>query len=233
MNPHAGYTIRRKLCDLALLKTEYYLLLIVTGLVLTGQVSPSWAGGLYITEFGTPSMGTANAGAEAWANNASTAFHNSAGMTRLEGNELMMTAGFGYADLQFDPSPATPFPGDDGGQAGGPFPILGTFYSHRVTDDLRLGFNVTSITGALINYGETWAGRFLNTKVKLLNVTLAPSLAYRVMDNLSLGAGLLVVVAGLEIKAAVPLPGGRQGEVKIDGTAVQPGYNLSALYEVT
>jgi hypothetical protein len=38
------------------------------------------AGGLYLNEFATPSMGTAGAGAEAWANSASTAgaFHNDA-----------------------------------------------------------------------------------------------------------------------------------------------------------
>ncbi len=43
--------------------------------------SPAAAGGLYLNEFATPSMGTAGAGQEAWANDASTnfAFHNPAG----------------------------------------------------------------------------------------------------------------------------------------------------------
>ena len=45
--------------------------------------TPSWAGGLYITEFGTPSMGVANAGAGALANDSSIAWHNPAGMTHL------------------------------------------------------------------------------------------------------------------------------------------------------
>lgn len=36
------------------------------------------AGGLYISEFGTPSMGVASAGAQAVASDASTAFHNPA-----------------------------------------------------------------------------------------------------------------------------------------------------------
>ena len=39
------------------------------------------AGGLYINEFGTPSMGVAGAGANAVASDASTSFHNAAGMT--------------------------------------------------------------------------------------------------------------------------------------------------------
>ena len=46
------------------------------------------AGGLYLNEFGTSVMGTAGAGSAAYANDASTAWHNPAGMTRLEGREL-------------------------------------------------------------------------------------------------------------------------------------------------
>ena len=51
-------------------------------LMLTFLAAPAWAGGLYIQEFATPSLGSANAGAQAWADNASTAFFNPAGMTR-------------------------------------------------------------------------------------------------------------------------------------------------------
>ena len=52
-----------------------------------------WAGGLYLQEFATPSMGVASAGAEAVCTDASTSFHNPAGMTRLKDNEFMLTGG--------------------------------------------------------------------------------------------------------------------------------------------
>ena len=51
------------------------------------------AGGLYINEFGTPSMGVAGAGANAVASDASTSFHNAAGMTLINGTELMGSIG--------------------------------------------------------------------------------------------------------------------------------------------
>lgn len=51
-------------------------------------VHSAFAGGLYIQEFATPSMGTADAGSQAWADNSSTAWHNPAGMTRLERSEV-------------------------------------------------------------------------------------------------------------------------------------------------
>lgn len=87
--------------------------------------SETRAGGLLIQEFGTPTQATASAGAQAKANDASTAMHNPAGMTRLDDHGLMITAGFLMGDIRFDAEPDTPFPGGDGGQQGGPGPVIG------------------------------------------------------------------------------------------------------------
>ena len=83
------------------------------------------AGGLYLNEFATPSMGVAGAGQEAVASDASTnfAFHNPAGMTRLDGNEVSVGAGVGYGETKFDPDPNTPFAGGNGGNQAGLFPL--------------------------------------------------------------------------------------------------------------
>jgi len=50
------------------------------------------AGGLYLNEFGTTAMGTAGAGSAAYANDASTSFHNPAGMTRIDGRRFLSRA---------------------------------------------------------------------------------------------------------------------------------------------
>ena len=81
--------------------------------------TPCWAGGLYITEFGTPSMGVANAGAGAVANDSSIAWHNPAGMTRLSGTHAQATAGLIFGKVKFDADSDTPVPGGDGGNAVG------------------------------------------------------------------------------------------------------------------
>ena len=46
------------------------------------------AGGLFVSEFGTPTLGTAGAGAPAGTDGASTAIHNPAAMTRLDEHQL-------------------------------------------------------------------------------------------------------------------------------------------------
>jgi len=192
----------------------------------------SRAGGLYINEFGTPSMGVAGAGANAVASDASTSFHNPAGMTRIKGKEVMGTAGLLNAIVKFDPDADTPISGGNGGDAGGPAPILGGFYVHSLSDKWKLGANLITLTGAILDYDDDWTGRYLNTEVTLLTMTFYPSIAYRVNDWLSLGGGPQIMYAELELKAKGPPPNGN-GKVKIDGNDVAFGFGLGALVELS
>ena len=102
--------------------TSRAVVLALTLLILIAFAAPTArAGGLYLNEFGTPSMGVSGAGANATANDASTAFHNPAGMVRLKKSELMITGGLAYADLEFDPASDTPIGGGDGDSYRGPY----------------------------------------------------------------------------------------------------------------
>ncbi len=190
------------------------------------------AGGLYLSEFGTPSMGVAGAGANAVAGDASTSFHNAAGMTRIKGKEFMGTGGLIYSTVKFDPDSDTPVAGNDGGDAGGPAPLLGAFYVHSLNDRWKLGANLISISGAILDYDNGWTGRYLNTDVKLLTLTFYPSIAYRVNSWLSLGGGPQIMYADLELKSKAPTGNG-DGKVKIDGDDLAFGFGLGALFEVS
>jgi long-chain fatty acid transport protein len=113
------------------------------------------AGGLYVHEFGTPSMGTASAGAQAVATDASTAGHNPAGMTRIEGNQFMLAGGLLYSDVHFDRDPATPVLGSSGGDAGDFAPMLGSYYVRTISERWRFGFASFTLVGAALDYDHT------------------------------------------------------------------------------
>jgi long-chain fatty acid transport protein len=194
--------------------------------------SVSRAGGLWLNEFCTPSMGVAGAGASSVASDASTSFHNPAGMTRIKGNELMGTAGLLNATVEFDPDANTPISGGDGGDAGGLAPIIGGFYVHSLSDKWKVGANLITITGAVLDYDNDWTGRYLNTEVTLLSITLFPTIAYQVNDWLSLGGGPQIMYADLEMKIKAPPPNGN-GTVTIDGNDLAFGFGLGALAEVS
>jgi long-chain fatty acid transport protein len=195
--------------------------------------SDAHAGGLYLNEFATPSMGTAGAGAEAWANDASTAFafQNPAGMTRLEGHQVSLGVGLGQFDTEFDANANTPFGGGNGGDAAGLVPLLGSHGVFSLTEDLKLGVSIFSVSGAALDYKNNWTGRYQNQEVNILTVTANPTVAYRVTDWLSVAGGVMVTYADLDFKLAVP-PGGA-GRAKIDGDDITHGFNFGALFELS
>ncbi|MCK5365716.1 MAG: outer membrane protein transport protein, partial [Gammaproteobacteria bacterium] len=202
-------------------------------LLVAGGYSSAGAGGLYLNEFATPSMGVAGAGQEAVANDASTnfAFHNPAGMTRLDGHSISLGAGLLVADTEFDTDSDTPFFGGDGGDQAGFAPLIGSHGVLSVTDDLKLGMSMFSISGAALDPDDSWAGRYSLQEIELLTLTANPSAAYRVNNWLSIGAGVTVMYADLTYKLAAP-PGGA-GQVEVDGDDFAFGYNFGALFELS
>ncbi|MHC4834840.1 MAG: OmpP1/FadL family transporter [Planctomycetota bacterium] len=192
------------------------------------------AGGLFLNEFGTPAMGNAGAGSNAEASDASTAFHNPAGMTRLDRPQLMLAGGLGYGEIRFDSDGSVPTSGGDGGNAGNYFPILGAYYVHPLDEDWRFGFTTISLAGAALDYDRGWTGRYQNDKVELTTITAMPTLAYRVNDWFSVAAGPTIAYGMLEMDVSVNFPGpASDGQATIDGDEIDVGYSLSALFELS
>jgi long-chain fatty acid transport protein len=203
---------------------------IFIGLLFTG--GPAWAGGFYLNEYGTPSSGTAQAGAEAVARDASTVWHNPAGMTRVEGQDLMLGAAVMFANAEFDPAPTTPVPGGDGGSLDTLIPLGGAWYSHKVNDRLSLGLSFGGITGADAEYDPGWTGRYQVQSIEMLMVGLQPSVAYRVNDWLSIGAGPVIAYGELELKIGIPSPPAPvESQAKVDGDDWVFGFNAGVLIE--
>jgi len=87
-------------------------LTLVLSICLSSSISQTAeAAGLILYEMGTPDVGTAAAGRTALAEDASTAFGNPAGMTRLEGSQWLVGIQPFVVDLEFDAGPGTTTPG--------------------------------------------------------------------------------------------------------------------------
>jgi long-chain fatty acid transport protein len=210
-------------------KTKGFLILFA--LIIACCAVSAHAGGLYLNEFGTPVMGNAGAGSAAEASDASTSFHNPAGMTLLGQRQFMLSIGVGYADASFD-TDSSRVGGGDGGNAGGWAPLLGTFYAQPLNEeqDLWFGFSNYTISGASLDYSTGWTGRFQCDEVTILTVTAMPTLAYRVNDWLSVAAGPTIVYGNLDLKVG---PIGDNGEIELDGDDVAYGYSLSTMIELS
>jgi long-chain fatty acid transport protein len=167
----------------------------------------SHAGGLYLSTFGDPSTGAASAGANAIANDASTAHTNPAGMTRLDDHGMLMGLAPGFSTVKFSADGNTPSGGGDGGQQGDFLPISSSSYVHKLSDRWRLGMSLLSFAGAALDPSDDWAGRFETTEISLFSLTFLPTVAVRVTDWLSLGAGAAVTYGELDIRVRAPVAG--------------------------
>jgi len=199
------------------------------------------AGGFYLYEVGSPDVGLAAAGYAARAQDASTAFTNPAGMTRLDRPALLVGAQPMYLNLELDPDANTSavartLPGGgtaDDGDSNGWMPAGGLYYVHPVSDKLALGLAVTGYFGLSLDYQDDWVGRYYLREATLQAAAIQPAIAFRVNDWLSVGAGVAALYGVMEEKVAVnnvldTLP---DGELKVEDEDWTVQYNLGVLVE--
>jgi long-chain fatty acid transport protein len=194
---------------------------------------PAGASGLWLYERATPEAGTANAGVAARAQDASTAISNPAGMTRLEKPEIMAGIQPIVMNVHFSPNAGTTAAGPSG-DGDGVLPVGSFFYAYPLSKDWRLGLTVGSGFGLGVKYEDNWVGRYYVQESDLLTMSVAPSVAYRVNDWLSIGAGLNLQYAYLKYKVAVrnELPlGSPDGQLKFTDDSFGVGGGVGILVE--
>ena len=201
---------------------------------------PAAAGGLLLYEFGTAEVGLAAAGYSARAQDASTAFTNPAGMTRLEGTQALAGGQLMWLNNRFSIGDGTSaaLGGNDGGRvfgSGGFVPGGGAFVTHSLSPDLKVGFAVAGNFGSILDYDDDWVGRYRVQQATILGVSFVPSIAYRVNDKLSLGAGVNAMYGIFKQQVAVNnvLPNTPDGRLELDDNTWGWGANLGLLYELT
>ena len=143
---------------------------------------PAVAGGLILYETGTQEIGLGSAGYGARAQDASTVLTNPAGMTRLEGSQILLGAQVLYAGYGFSIGSGTsPALGtNDGGTPVGWFPGGGAYFTYSLSPDLKLGFAATGNFGSSEKYDDGWVGRYYVQEATLVGLSMLPSIAYRV-----------------------------------------------------
>jgi long-chain fatty acid transport protein len=145
---------------------------------------------------------------------ASIALFNPAAMTQLDDHSAAAGFSIAFANIKFDTSRAN-FGGGDGGNQGGLAPLTSANYVHRISERIRFGFTVFSISGSILDPSNNWAGRFQITELSLLTLSFAPSLGLKVTDWLSIGGGPVVTYGVLDWKLRVNLPN-REGRISLD-----------------
>jgi long-chain fatty acid transport protein len=210
----------------------------VLAAAILGLASAAWrpasAGGISLYEVGTADVGLASAGYSARAQDASTVFTNPAGMTRLGGDQVTLGAQVLHADLGFSiEQGTTPALGSNtGGNPVGWFPGGGMFYSHSVSPDIKVGLALTGNFGSVVKYDQGWVGRYRVQEGTLLGVSILPTAAWRINENVSVGASLNAMYGKIKNEVAVNNIIGPDGNLSLDDNAWGFGANVGLLYEM-
>jgi long-chain fatty acid transport protein len=166
---------------------------------------PAVAGGLYITEFGQPSMGTSGAGATILAEDASTGIANPAGIFLLDSDsEWMVNAMVVAPSAKFRSEADTTIPGNDGGDAGQTALGGSVFHARKLSDKWGLGAGINSISAAALDYDDGFVGRHWVEEIELLTITATVNLAYQINEAFSVAVGVPMMFGRLDMDVAIP-----------------------------
>ncbi|HEY1241400.1 MAG TPA: outer membrane protein transport protein [Bryobacteraceae bacterium] len=189
-------------------------------------------GALAVYEVGTPNIGEAYAGQSAVASDASTAFLNPAGMTRLAGFQLLAGSQVDLLSTHFR-AESSSTAGGNGGNAGGAFLVPSVYATKSIGDRVSVGFSLNSPFGLGLAYADDWVGRYAVQRIRLSVVEASPAAAYRVNRWLSVGAGLIVERAAVTQRTAIPNlfePALGDGQIDLRAHGWGTGFRVGALW---
>jgi long-chain fatty acid transport protein len=206
--------------------------LLLVGMLLLPQAAQ--AGGIFLSEIGTPDVGLAGAGWAARAQDASTLFKNPAGMSLLDGPQFQGGAQLLYGNIGFTSNSNSTPSGGGGGNPIDVFPGASGFYVHPLGDDWRVGLGIFSNFGSALKYTGEWVGRYYLKDVLLAGVSFMPTASYRVNEYLSIGGGVNIMFAAFKQTAAVNnLFSANDGELQIKDQDVGVGGNIGVMFMPT
>lgn len=152
------------------------------------------AAGFQLLEQNASGLGNAYAGSAAVADNASTIFFNPAGMTQLQAREVSVGLNAVRPTFKFKDDGSTPtsaFASSGNGNDAGSWAFIPNAYmSWALNKDLYVGVGISAPFGLVTEYDDPWVGAAQAIKFDIKTININPSIAYRVNDKVSIGAGI-------------------------------------------
>ena len=178
-------------------------------------------------------MGLASAGYGARAQDASTVLTNPAGMTRLAGTQILVGGQLLYADATFTVGAGTQaaLGTGNGGNPIGWFPGGGFYSTFAITPTIVAGIAAAGTFGTKLGYDAGWVGRYYAQEATLIGLSTMPSIAWKPVEQFSVGASLHVMYGVLKEKIALNSSGGADGQLSLEDTAFGFGGNVGVLWE--
>jgi long-chain fatty acid transport protein len=215
--------------------------LVALGMVLAGFTHQAAASGFQLFEGNAVNMGDLGAGGAAIAEDASTAYYNPAGLTRLTAPQIVISAVGISSKTDFSGTstwkiPGTPFVKTNSGSAdGGGTAVIPAFHlAAPINDRVVLGFSLTTPFGLSTEYAPDSVVNSEATESSVKTIDLSPSVGLKLTDNLSVGLGIDYQNLDATLNSASFIPVANiNAYSKNQASDWAFGWRAGALYQVT
>lgn len=195
-----------------MMRKAVFMFFIMTSIIMQG-------GGFRVSLQGARQAAMAHTSAHT--RDASVAFFNPAGISFIP-SKLSIAAGtfiiMGKADFQNKPTLYKT-------KTDNPVSTPSLFnIAYKATDKLSIAFSFTTPFGSSVDWGQNWEGKDLITKITIRSYFFQPTVAYRLNDWFSVGAGYIYALGSVNLQKAISSIDGRMKLV--DKNATGNGYNV-------
>jgi long-chain fatty acid transport protein len=163
----------------------------------------------------------------ATADNASAIYYNPAGLTQLEGQNVRA----GIYSIDLEPSYEAPSGGTFHNR--NPFQVIPQlFYAAALKPEhLAVGLGIYSPFGLSVRWPQNTGFRTVATEAKLMYATINPVVAMRLLPNLSIGGGITINYANVDLQQGLVWPAQPLDRFRFRGDGWDVGFNLGALWQ--
>ncbi len=226
--------------------------------ILTGYVSSAMASGFQLFEENGVGVGDYDAGGAAIAEDASTAFYNPAGLTRLDHQQFVASADGIMFNSKFTGTsqwgtnignpltgaPLLPPTGESGTAQGGKDGVIPSFYySVPINPAMVFAAGLTVPFGLQTMWGDDSIVRYTATESSLTVVDFTPAIGVKLTDQWSVGAGADIERLNATLSSMAGLPSFALAtglpttafDTESENTANDwgYGYHVGVLYQLT
>ncbi len=227
------------------MQTQRSLTRLAAAMLTLGASLGASASGYHFGVQSVSSQGYANAnGAEV--SDASALFFNPASSAYLPGRNISLALIAVTPDMKVESASSTTAVGTptrgstDAGTPTSTVLVPQSYMSWQIDNRLSAGLGVYVPFGDKLRYNQNWAGRYNATELEMMTLAVNPSLAFKVNDTVTLGAGVTaqymnalyekqVDFGALLAEAHLP---GVPGDPRFDGTLRYKGHDWGFGYNV-
>ena len=201
--------------------------LIVVAVSLLFCATHASAAGFALPEQSSSAMGMGSAFV-GQADDASAVWYNPAGITQLDGINVMAGAVFIYPTFSHDNNDGT----TDTASRNIHVPAL--FYAtYKMNDRVAFGLGINNPFGLATNWYPTSETRQVATLTQLIATEFNPSIAFKVNDKLSVSAGVTYVYVAATLANIQALGGPFFTNSQLNGSGDAWGGNFAVLYKIS